>query len=95
MATETGTSDPGGRRRKRLQTQEDAPDGQQNSCWPQKGLQQGHESNRRKEELSNLQQMRNKLEDMQVDTELQDVKVTLVESGARYLNAAKALLQAK
>lgn len=53
------------------------------------------ESNRRKEELSNLQQMRNKLEDMQVDTELQDVKVTLVESGARYLNAAKALLQAK
>lgn len=53
------------------------------------------ESNRRKKELSNLQQMRNKLEDMQVDTELQDVKVTLVESGARYLKAAKALLQAK
>ena len=47
-----------------------------------------------KEELVNLEQLRSQLEEMQVETDLQDVKKTLVES-AKWLKAAKALLQNK
>ena len=44
------------------------------------------------EELRNLEQLRSQLEDMQLDTDLQDVKNTLVDC-AKWLKAAKALFQ--
>ena len=52
------------------------------------------DANLGKEELDKLQLLRSQLEDMQVDTDLPNVKSILVQC-AQYLKAAKALLQSK